>query len=242
MAARLKLILGRTPWSLVLRPVFLSLVWLTGPAWLTVLFAVVFFLRSGSKPGRLLISASILTGLSVFPVWHAFQAPYAGQLSWLFVACFAVCWFLIFAIKELLFIDRAQVLNVLQAIIFFLGTWLFYWQFDMDITSFYGAVFLGGCFFLFFDFFSFVVLRPKPEAWLFAVASLLLFTELFFVASILPLGFLNGTALLFLIFCVYEYACLDYFSLKLSLKRSIFNAGLLLVGMTLIAVSSNWKI
>lgn len=242
MVARLKSTLGKIPWSLVLRPVLLSGAWLFTPWWSALFLGVFFFFRSGSKPPKLFWSFAVLMGLSLLPKWRDFPAPYQAQFLGFFAVCSVLSWFLILAIKELFFVERAKVQSVLQAILFFLCAIYFFWQFDLVVTSFPGVVFLLACLFLFYDFFSLVSENSQIENWLLALISLLIIAEFSWAVSLLSLGFLNGTALLILIFCTYEYMWLDYFSGCLYPRRVFFNVGLLLVGFFVIALFSNWKI
>lgn len=242
MAARLKSISATIPWSLLLRPVFLGAMWLLAPWYLTLMAALFFFWRSGSKPGKLFLSFAVLTALSLLPAWVEFRSPYQLQFLLLFLVCFMASWFLILAIKELFFVERARYYLLLQAILFFLVTLYFYLQFDIQLISVPGGLFLLALFLLFYEFFSFVGECIGQERWLFAFISLLITAELFLAISLLPVGFLNGTALIFLVFCCYEYFWMDYFSQALERGRVFFNVGVMLVGLLFVAFFSNWKI
>ncbi|MDP3956814.1 MAG: hypothetical protein Q8P97_02355 [bacterium] len=242
MAARLKSISAKIPWSLLLRPVFLGALWFFAPWYLTVMVAFLFFWRSGSKPGRLFLSFAVLTALSLLPAWAEFHSPYQLQFRLLFLVCFMASWFLIFAIRELFFVERARCYLLLQAILFFLTTFYFYLQFDIQLISLAGGLFLLVLYLLFYEFFSFVGECIGQERWLFSVISLLIAAELFLAVSLLPIGFLNGTALIFLVFCCYEYFWMDYFSHALHPSRVFLNVSVMLVGLLFIALFSNWKI
>ena len=151
-------------------------------------------------------------------------------------------WFLLLAIKELFFVERARYYLLLQSILFFLSTLYFYLQFDIRLISSAGGLFFLALFLLFYEFFSVAGECESQERWLFAFISLLITVEFFWAVSLLPVGFLNGTALIFLVFCCYEYFWLDYFSNTLHRGRVFFNVGVMLAGLLFIAIFSNWKI
>lgn len=219
--------------------------WLLAPWYLTVASALFFFWRFGSKPGKLFISLTVLTALSLLPAWTGFRSPYQtyqAQFLLLPLLCFVTGWFLIFAIRELFFAERALSYLWLQTILFFLATFYFYFQFDIRLLSWAGVLFLMVIFLLFYEFFSFIGECAGKERWLFSFVSLLITAELFFAVSLLPLGFLNGTALLLLTFCSYEYFWLDYFLGTLHVRRVFFNVSVLSTGLLFITLFSNWKI
>ena len=211
MAARLKLIYERIPWSLAFRPVFLGAAWFFAPLWLTFIFSLFFFFRSGSKPGRLFLSLIILSVLSLLPKWGQFPAPYQSQFLMIFLACYVLAWFFMFAIKEYFFFV-------------------------------FGGLFLWGLFLFFYEFFVFMGGYRGKDVWLHALASLFMVGELFLAITFLPLGFLNGTAFMVLIFCIYEYFWLDYFLNTLTQARILLNISVLLAGSLLVTLFSTWKI
>ena len=242
MAARLKLIYERIPWSLAFRPVFLGAAWFFAPLWLTFIFSLFFFFRSGSKPGRLFLSLIILSVLSLLPKWGQFPAPYQSQFLMIFLACYVLAWFFMFAIKEYFFVERLEVYSMLQTILFFMGTFYFFWQFNGNIISLAGCLFFLGVFLLFYEFFVFMGGYLGKDVLLHALASLFMVGELFLAITFLPLGFLNGTAFMVLIFCIYEYFWLDYFLNTLTQARILLNISVLLAGSLLVTLFSTWKI
>ncbi len=203
MEAKLKSIIKRTPWSLLLKAVFLAALWSVGKAslvlgspWafgLFLLAAVYFYFRPLFRPGPLL--PGFLLSLILSALFPPGFFPAAGV---------GAVFFLLFGIKDLVLVNRPRAYEILVYILFF----------GYAATAFYGTLNWTGPGF---------VLAPLWIALVFMLLTRLLpWEEGKSSGYIIPLlgGFLSGEAALVLFFLpldfVYQAAILFLFLVLLA--------------------------
>lgn len=109
MAEKLKLILKRIHWSLVVKTLVFGLVWLFLPHWLFLILAVYFYFVPLFKPLPLL-----------FPFFLTLILGYAIPRSFFMAVFLASIFYLILGIKDLVFVERKDAYETLTLLLVFI--------------------------------------------------------------------------------------------------------------------------
>lgn len=167
-----------------------------------------------------------------------------GDLAvWAAAVVFGAAFFIILGVKNFSFLRRDIWLNVLTGFLYFLASAVF---FIADKNSGYNFIFYFIVSFLAFfgilkEFVDFSYLEfPRSKKNLIVAGSAFLAIELATAAALLPIGFLNASALMLLFIFISE----DFIShhLKGNLNRQMIlnNVTILIVAMIFIFATSKW--
>lgn len=155
-----------------------------------------------------------------------------------------LAFFILLGVKDFVFIKRERFFNFLSGYLYFLVSAAF---FLADKTQF------AMLFFYFLTFFAYWAISkefmelvfpelPKTKRALVVIGSAFLITELATIISLLPIGFLNSSALVILFIFILED--LIFYHLKGKLNRQIIinNITILIVAVILIFAVSKWAL
>ncbi len=247
MAVTLKSISRRIHWSLALKAAFFALAWLVLPFWLFFLIALYLYFVPLFQAGKLAVPYFVLL-LLCFLQGHSIFST----------LLFAVIFYALFLIKDLLVIDRRATHELLVFVLSFLLVRDFYIRFDQGVA--------GGA--LFYAFLVAVVLAllvrnflrqfpaepAGPESgahrgtlrvagWL----SFMLFTQVLITGLFLPLDFIYQSALVFLFVVLVVELFQEYFTAG-SADAGLSRNGILATAMTIFALfvivlsSARWSL
>ncbi|HUC31562.1 MAG TPA: hypothetical protein VMR99_02655 [Candidatus Paceibacterota bacterium] len=248
MAEKLRSILKRTNWSLVLKAVIFGVAWWALPFWLFLLIALYLYFIPLTGTGKVAAPFFVLLLISLFQNQNALAA-----------VLFAALFYFIILIKDLLIIDRRTAHEVLMLVLsyllvrsFFLktggslGGWaLLYslivaWAVSALITSFvknFSPVAAGAP-------------EQDPaeaglrEARLFrgmlGWMTFLLMWQLLIVGMFLPLDFLYQSAIVFLVAAILIDLVPQYVFGELSRIKVLATGTVLFALLTIVAASARW--
>ncbi len=202
MAAKLKSILRRTHWSLLLRAAIFSLAWFLFPFWLFALVALYLYFIPPFQTGRLLWPFAALMIL-------AFIEP----ANLLFLVIFLAVFYYLLLIKDLLLIDRKSAYEILIFILSFFLLRDFYRAFSDGVSgwgiwcAFLFSALFGALASRFMSVFSLgdpvapdSVSRTKhPIRRITAWLTFLLSWQFLILGLFLPLDFIYQSAIVFLV-------------------------------------------
>lgn len=235
MVEKLKLIISRIRWSLLVKPLILAFIWAEFSPWLFIVFAILFYIMPAVNLKGVLAEFSVFIALSFYLEKGAFS----------FFAL-AIMFFLILGIKEFVFIDRpkAREAYVIMALLsFFLP---FYWSaIGGNITGF----FWEGVFSVFFLFFLLSKIFAEAgrdfgthNARFFAALTALLSYELSVMVLILPLNPFYQAAMSFMGVIILMEICLDYIQSTITPRHAWFYFAAFFLSATFMLISNNWSI
>ncbi len=235
MATKLRLILRRIHWSLVLRAAVFSCAWFLAPFWAFLLVAAYFYFYPFFRP---------LTFALPFLLLIFLMAVEPQILS--LAVFFAVIFYLILGIKDLILINRKPAYEVLVLLLSF----LMFVRFFLEFVSWaglraplYSLVMAAVFSFLSRGFLSYETSGEKEIAGrrdviLGLVCLLLWQTSL--VALFLPTNFLYQAAILFLVAMMALELASDYLGRNLTRQRILTNLTVALGILTMILGSASW--
>ncbi|MEK7555421.1 MAG: hypothetical protein AAB516_01215, partial [Patescibacteria group bacterium] len=152
----------------------------------------------------------------------------------------AVLFYLLLGIKNLIFVNRSSLYYLLSNILFFL---MFFFFFLIDKSQFFLIKYLSvglGTFFLSKEFlFFFIPDFSKRRALITAGFSFLIF-ELIWVISLLPIGFLNSSALTLFAALILMDFIVNHFNGALTRRVILRNATSWIILSIIIFAASNW--
>ncbi len=232
MVEKLKSISKKIHWSLVLKAAAVGLSWVYLPEWLAVVLALVFYFSSLFRVKHMGIPF-----ISAVVIAHILGA---NILAGIFLA---VCLFLIFGLKELVFIDRKSAYTALIFLIFFFTSFLLYenldaWSAWFPVKSLIFA-------WLFWVFVHGFLIEAEGGATgrtpLILGALAFVFWEIATAVAFLPLDFLyHAGIMIFFAFVFFEWF-LDYSRGGLSKNKILLYISLLFILVTLIFSFAKWS-
>lgn len=197
--------------------------------WMALFFATAFYwyFRSLFEWDTFLYSFFVLTLYAYLSTSFLDRATEVGGLSstmsvMLASLLFGTLFFLLLGIKEFVFLRRQAIFNLLSGSLYFAISGIFFVA-DKDASGLFLSYFLLSftAFYLLIkesvDFF--MEDAPKRKKDLLVIGSTLLVMEFLSIVSVLPIGFLNSSALIVLIVFILED--LVYHHLKGALDRQI---------------------
>lgn len=232
MAAKLRLILKRIPWSLVLKAGIFGVAWLLLPFWGFLLLALYFYFLPLFQPSRLFLpfGLSLLLAAIFSPsVWAA-----------IFLA---VLFFFILGIKDFILLERLTAYSLLVFVLCFLIFFYSFLNFDTGLTlhAFGWFLLVGVLFFMLgrglLNYSSRAQEIPQGDLrfkYTALALGALVLVEGSLVLLFLPLNFFYKTALLFIAGVILLECMRDYFGAKLGREHiltyfSIFFVGLIFI-------------
>lgn len=238
MGTKLRLILRKIHWSLLVKSVVLGGSWIAAPFLFFEAVAFYFYFQSGPRRFQLWFSFIVLSALCWFgKLWLG------GYWLLIFGMIFAAAWFFLIGIKGLFFLHRQRAYLLLSAALFSASSLFFFWQ--ARITEFFPAtpLFLIGLALIFWEFYAYLAAEKRVSIRVFlAAASLLVFFELSWAMILLPVGFLSATAFLLIAFSVFQHSFFDYHSGVLDRKRILVNGTIFVAGVLIIFIFSSWRL
>jgi hypothetical protein len=239
MAVKLKSIVRPIPWFLLLKAVLFGLGWLILPSWLFVLSGLFLYLVPFFQPRKLLVPFLSTLALSLIlpydPGWAVF---------------FAGVSFLIFGIKDLIFINRSSAYEFLTLLLVFGAIFS---AFSSGAASWHGFAFLAmGVIAALFVAFVLELLRYKSSDMLIEgsqrrslehkaifISGFLLW-QLGIGVAFLPLNLFYQTALLFLVAALMLELIVDWSEGDLSPRTLLFHFSVFFVFAVLLFASAEW--
>ncbi|MBI2035483.1 MAG: hypothetical protein HYT12_02230 [Candidatus Liptonbacteria bacterium] len=231
---------GRLLPGLLGKALVLALIWQFLPYWIFILASLYLYFKSGSRALDLFLAYILLLAASVaVKLWLGFAnigkilIEFNSQVQYSLALTLFVAWFLLFGIKELVFLRRKEMLVLLQTLIFFILAFLFLWL--ISPGDFYPAIFIFSTvtMLLFAQFYNFVSQKSFGYALFLAITSSLVVLEIAWVASLLPVGIFGATTILVLfwffaqrMYLLYEEKLLEA---KVLLKNGLLFAALLVL-------------
>lgn len=238
MAATLKSISRRIHWSLALKAAVFALAWFLLPFWLFFLIALYLYFVPLFNAGKLAVPYFVLLLLCFL------QAP-----SVLSALLFAVLFYALFLIKDLLVIDRRVAHELLIFVLSFLLLRDFYLRFNEGVAGWalWYAFLASGVLALLTRNFLGALPRPEPllrgktgalrvAGWL----SFLLFTQVLVVGLFLPLDFIYQSVLIFLFVVLITELFQEYFSAGLTRESALATAMTVFALFVIVLSSARW--
>ena len=235
MEEKLKLILKRIHWSLVLKAAIFAVAWFALPLWLFL--PVAFILYFKPIPG----SAKVVLPFLVLLFLTLFEGP-----SVYFAIIFGILFYFVLVIKDLLIIDRRSAYEVLVLILSYL---LFRGFFIKSGGDFGGWSLLFSCFIAavfgfmvsgFISNFSDAFRDEKPFRRMVSWIMFILMWQLLLVGLFLPLDFIYQSAIVFLVAMVFIDMIPAYIFGELSRTKTIITSSVIFTLLAIIASSARW--
>ena len=158
---------------------------------------------------------------------------------------FGAFFFLLLGIKDFVFINRENILNFLSGFLYFLISMVFFVADKKE--GFYFLVYFLIAFASYYGLFKELVdfsYRdfPKTKRSLIVAGSAFIIMELASAVSLLPIGFLNSSALILLFIFILEDFIFYHLKGVLSRQTILNNATILIVAMIFIFATSRWGV
>lgn len=238
MAAKLRLILKQTHWSLALKAILFGVAWLFLPLWAFFLLGLYFYLVPLFRP--------LMLALPFFVV--LFFAATEPASVWLAVL-FSVLFYMILGIKDFILIRRQPVHEVLVLSLLF----LIFVRFFSVVDSWSGYIVLFYSLALGVVLFSlargFMVYGDITEASVRALARrrdvalaviAFILWQITLVLIFAPLNFLYQSAILFVVATLCLEFAYDYLNGNLTRRRALTNFSIFFVFLVVILGSAQW--
>jgi hypothetical protein len=247
MAARLNLTLRQIPWSLLAKASALVLVWFFAPFLVFFLLALYCYFFPSYQSGRLFFPF-------VFIITLAFLMPISIWCAVVLGGFFV----LLFGIKDLFFIDRPFVHEMLVfALLFFLFFGFFSRVMSWEgVSPIFSAMGMAMCFSLLLggvisyydvapetkgeDYLGMPSASRRHRALLGISIAFLMMWELTLVLLFVPLNRYEATALAVLFSATLVELFQDYFRRRFVRQRVLFAASVLFAAMVLILATTEW--
>jgi hypothetical protein len=196
MAEKLKSILKRTSWSLLLKAAIFGAAWWVLPFWLFLVIALYLYFVPNAGAGK--VSAPFFVLLFISLLQH--QSPLAAVI-------FAVVFYCILLIKDLLIIDRRSAYEILMLVLSYLLVRGFFLNTGGSLGGWallYGVIVAYAVSALVTSFVkNFLEAEPSREVHVFrrmlGWMTFLLMWQLLIVGMFLPVNFLYQAAIVFLV-------------------------------------------
>lgn len=236
METKLKSIFGRIHWSLALKAAIFSLGWFFLPFWAFLLIALYFYFSPLFRPLTLALPFSLL-------ILFAAAEPKGVPLA----VFFAVLFYLILGIKDLILINRKESYEALVLLLSFLMFVTFFVRLDggidlralpYSLATVTAFVFLALCFLRYDLGFEEKNVRRRRNIAL-GLTGILLW-QISLAALFLPINFLYQAAILFLAAAMALTLMADYFANRLSRQRILVDFSIALVVLVFILGSASW--
>lgn len=240
MVGKLKLILGQIHWSLLVKASVWVLGWWFFPFWLFLILAFYLYFVPPLRSGQLFWNFFCILILSFFWRGDAFNGLLLGVLV-----------YLLFGIKDLIFVNRKLVLEVLSIFGLFLLAFSIFQRIEswLSFKAVLGAMFLAGTFgFLFKSFKDYRELpkeisggedKIRVEGFMTGVVVFVVF-QLAFVLIVLPVPDMYKIVLFFATIVAIWEILQKYFDGTLTKRRVLVVGSVLLVIFILLLASNIW--
>lgn len=239
MAAKLKSVLKRIHWSLVIRALVFAAAWFLLPFWIFLFVGLYLYLIPLFRTRELALPFLLV-------IFFALQEP----VSFWFAPLLAALFYLILGIKDLIFIDRKPVYEALVLLLLFLMFLRFFSRFDHwsnPAAFFYALAMSAVSLFLIRGFLNYEASagladdsRIKKAAGVSAEIAALVIWQVSLVLLFLPLNFLYQSALLFLTATVLLECIFDYLNKNLTRQRILTSFSVFFVFLVIILGSVRW--
>jgi len=214
----------------------------TGGFFWNLVFIVVsmhFYFRDSLEWKKFFYSFAILIIYSLV-ITHYLIDQYLIMVS---AVVFGLLFFLLLGIKKFAFINRQMLFNLLSGALFFMVAVAFFGadkSVGFDFLLYYIGVFLAFAF-LFKEAIDFLPDEfPKKKKSLFVCGASFLIMEFAVLASFLPIGFLNSSALIVLVAFILEDLIFYYIKGNLNRQVVLNNLTILIIALIFIFATSKW--
>lgn len=219
--------------------------------WSAVLFLAVsfyFYRRGGTSDISLLYSFAVFLAIILISRWLLAQNWFFG----LSIILASLSFFLMLGFKNLLFLKRAFFYNILNNLLFLLAFLMFFFLANQDFFWLrYLAVTAAG-YFLFKEFFLLYPMFLEGRAQIMPVSSkkatllsfsfAFLVSQFFWVNSLLPIGFLNSSAVLMVIVLIFKDLTSNYLNGLLDKRVVLKNITIFIIFTLIIFAASKWSL
>ena len=240
MLKKLRLALKIPPFPLVLKTLFilLLLVWLNAtpfkfyPLLVFIFFSAFFYFWP-------LINTIDFLGYFLIFLFGALVAVLSLSFSLLTIIIIlglAAIYFLLIGSKNLN-ISGQQSIFLLRSLLFLLVFFIFFSVNKSELFLIKYLLFIAAIFLLFFGLF-----KNYPKKKLYTVAFSFLLAQMIWVIALLPIGFINQTALVLLFVLIIEELALLHFSGTFNYQNIVKNIIIIIILGTLILALSKWNI
>lgn len=235
MAEKLRLILKRTPWSLVARAVVVSILWLRFPFWLFGFVSLSFYFFPFFRPAAFLLPFVLMLALAAILTPNGIAALLLGTI-----------FFLILGIKDLIFIKREQAYKLAIALLLFLVFLNFFAYFEnwqRPLTFFWSLVMSALFFFLAKGLFDYggAGVDWKKKLFVLGMGTLLVW-QISFAVLFLPMHFFSQAVFLLVVAVVFLEISLDYLRGRLGKEKIMGEIISFVLLTTLILATTRWSL
>ena len=246
MPKKLSLVLrGNTSRSALKAAIFGLFVFLAAAGWpLTVIFIVAaayFYFQPFSKTRPMLSSFLILLVVSLLFVFYPFNEQWPLRLAVVLILSFL--FFLLLGIKNLIFVHRQPLYHLFNNSLMFL---VFVAFFLSDKSNFFALKYLLAglaIFLLWHEAFRFALNLGQTAANVNLLAAGFTFLNLqfFWAVALLPLGFLNSSALLLAMVLVMKESAIHHLNGTLNRQGALKNIIIFIASIVVIFAASRWR-
>lgn len=237
MAARLKSILDRIHWSLLLKAVVFGAAWYFLPWWAFFLLALYFYLVPLFQPFKLALPFTLI-------LFFAYFGPPSLGLAFVL----GILFYLVLGIKDLIFIDRRGAYEFLLLLLVFLSALRFFAYFSAGYSNsaFFAALALAFVYFLLMralvsyepsDRLNRAVLRRNR---IFAATSAFLVFDFALVLLALPLNFFYQAALFFAAAAVFTELASDHALGELRRLKLLWSFSVFFIILIIVLGAADW--
>lgn len=239
-----------TLWPPALKALIFSLLFLRvnsqGGFFWTFVFIVVaayFYFQPFFEAKKFVYSFFVIVFYSLAVAGFLSNNSFGDLAAWAMAIVFGIAFFMLLGVKNFYFLRRDINLNILTSFLYFLASVVFFivdknswfdfiFYFVISFAAFYGVLkeFID---FSYPDF-------PKTKKNLIVAGSAFLIMELISVTALLPIGFLNGSALMLLFIFISEDFIYHHLKGNLNRQMILNNVTILIVAMIFIFATSKW--
>jgi len=239
-----------TLWPLALKALIFSLLFLRVSAqggffWTFVFLAVTiyFYFQPLFEAKKFIYSFGIMIIYALIVAGFLSNNNFGDLAAWALAIVFGIAFFMLLGVKNFSFLRRDINFNVLASAFYFLISAVFFiadktasadfiFYFIVSCAAFYGILKE----FIDFSYFEF----PKTKKNLIVAGSAFLIMELISVVALLPIGFLNSSALMLLFIFISEDFIAHHLKGNLNRQMILNNVTILIVAMIFIFATSKW--
>jgi hypothetical protein len=237
MEEKLKSISKRIHWSSLLKAAIFAIVWFWLPWWLFLLVALYFYFVPLAGSAKVVLPFLVLLFISLF------EGP-----SIAFALIFAILFYYILLVKDLLIIDRRDAYEILVLVLTYLLLRTFFMKSGGDFggLSFFYSFFIAAIFsFMLSSFignFSDAFKDTKPFRRMIGWASFIIIWQLLIIGLFLPLDFVYQSAIVFLISMVFIDLMPSYIFGDLSRTKTLVTSTTIFALLVIIISSARWRL
>ena len=232
--------------------ILLSVIFFVNNFWwsaaLFVLFAFYFYRRGATGDINLLYSFFVFLGIIIISRWFIVQTWFFGII----IILSGLSFFVILGLKNLLFLKRSLFHHFLNNFLFLLAFLIFFF---LDNPDFFWLKYLAIIAAMYCLFKEFLLLLPEfseekslimpisdKKAALFSLCLAFLASQLLWADSLLPIGFLNSSAIMIVIVLIFKDLTANYFIGLLNKRLVLKNITIFVIFTLIIFMASKWAL